>query len=1149
VSLQNAENLDSREVSEVRVYHANREPEVSSLISPQLPTTSGLPSDDITQNTIDTSFSPISYTPTPDVNSELGTQTNCSTFHAKPSLNRRSRRRLAREINSVSYIVRSDQLGSSGKSLLELKRRMARPPGTTFLGSRATEALVTINGFKDTSKVIIDSGSDITLISQQALSQLSSRPRIRAGQNINLVQVTGSTTISGFVDIDLYFDTQEGPVKIPVEAYVVEGMSTPLILGNDFADQYDLSIVRREGQSFLSFGDTGRELEVQNSVGISHVDMEGKAFKVSVRRDRSNVLPRSKLHRRAQRIRRHYRRKTLRGEAMAARRTVIPPEASKVIPVQAFFPTGVEQLFVEQCIRHNANPDDAYGAADTLISRSQPVLHVANFSKKPVVIEKGEFLGSCYNPETWLDKPHRLSSEQQMKLDTYARLIRTLLEQNHVPHRSISNPIRSFSEISSKAQRNATGEDDPTATAPLEGGPKTAEVHVEDISSDRLLDEISISPDLSEQQRRHLEEVLLRNAGAFGLDGKLGNFDAKVDIKLKPGSQPVSLPPFPTSPANREVIDTQMDSWLNLGVIEPSRSPWGAPAFIVHRNGKPRMVIDLRKLNSMVIPDEFLLPKQEDILQALSGAQWLTTLDALAGFTQLTMTDDAAEKLAFRTHRGLYQFRRMPFGYRNGPSVFQRVMQGVLAPFLWVFALVYIDDIVIFSKSFEDHIQHIDAVLQAISKARITLSPPKCHFAYQSLLLLGQKVSRLGSSTHKEKVDAILALAEPRNPTELQTFLGMMVYFSTYIPFYAWIAQPLFQLLKKGTEWTWTDLHQEAFDLCKEVLTNAPVRSFAIPGRPYRLYTDACDYGLAGILQQVQPIRVGDLKGTKLFDKLENAFRNGEPIPNLVISVCKDFSDVPPSEGWSTNFEETVVYVERVISYWSRVLKSPERNYSATEREALALKEALIKFQPFIEGEDILAITDHAALTWSTTFQNVNRRLLTWGTIFAAYPQMRIIHRAGRVHSNVDPISRLRRRVPFQESPDITFISPIPSGKDDPLRDMYTELGNRFEERLLSVASRYAQTILWDSDLSSADAHSTAFAVESLPTDIHPSSLPYKTSRNYSLLVNFSADELKRWRTADAPVELSIKVGSFGLGSEVLRGKDCKKRTRMSPNC
>jgi len=190
-------------------------------------------------------------------------------------------------------------------------------------------------------------------------------------------------------------------------------------------------------------------------------------------------------------------------------------------------------------------------------------------------------------------------------------------------------------------------------------------------------------------------------------------------------------------------------------------------------------------------------------------------------------------------------------------------MQGILTPFLWIFALVYINDIVIFLRTFKDHLDHLDAVFSTVAHSGITLSPSKCHFAYQSLLLLGQKVSQLGLSTHREKVDAILQLDQPRNVSELQTFLGMMVYFSAYIPFYSWIAHPFFRLLKKGAKWEWTDLHSEAFDLCKQVLSNAPVRAYAVQGLPYRVYTDACDYGLAGILQQVQPITIKDLKGTQ----------------------------------------------------------------------------------------------------------------------------------------------------------------------------------------------------------------------------------------------------------------------------------------------
>ena len=268
-------------------------------------------------------------------------------------------------------------------------------------------------------------------------------------------------------------------------------------------------------------------------------------------------------------------------------------------------------------------------------------------------------------------------------------------------------------------------------------------------------------------------------------------------------------------------------------------------------------------------------------------------------------------------------------------------------------------------------------------------------------------------STHKDKVDAIIQLEPPKNVPTLQTFLGMMTYPSSYIPFYAWIAAPLFTLLKKGKEWLWSNNEQKAFELCKQALASAPVMAYPIINTSFRLYSDACDYGIAAILQQVQPISIRDLKGTKAYEKLEKAYKDNLPIPDLVIPVGPKPDKTDNMAGgastgtWAKIFKDTVVKVEQVIAYWSRILKPAERNYSPTEREALALKEGLIKFQPYLEGTEFHAITDHAALTWSKTFQSVNRRLLSWGTVFAAYPGMKIIHRAGRVHSNVDPISRL----------------------------------------------------------------------------------------------------------------------------------------------
>ena len=651
--------------------------------------------------------------------------------------------------------------------------------------------------------------------------------------------------------------------------------------------------------------------------------------------------------------------------------------------------------------------------------------------------------------------------------------------------------------------------EDPLAEPPVEGGPKTAEVPEDIIPEPEFLQELDISVSLTQDQTLKIQKILFKHKEVFGLDGRLGNYAEEVRIPLIPDTKPISIPPFHASPANREVIDKQMDSWLSLGVIEPSQSPWGAPVFIAYRNGKPRMVIDLRRLNDKVVADEFPLPRQDEILQSLEGSQYLSTLDALAGFTQLSIASEDCEKLAFRCHRGLFQFRRMPFGYRNGPAVFQRVMQKILAPFLWIFALVYIDDIVVFSKSFDEHCQHIEIVLEAIKSAKITLSPSKCHFGYQSIMLLGQKVSRLGLSTHKEKVDAILQLDNPKNMHDLQVFLGMMVYFSSYIPFYAWIAHPLFQLLKRENKWVWGKEEQVAYDLCKQVLTEAPVRAHAIPGLPYRIYSDACDFAVAAILQQVQPIRIGDLKGTKVYERLERAFKRGEPIPHLVTYLDKEGSDIPPTGQWNSEFEDTIVHVERVIAYWSRVLQVAERNYSPAEREALALKEGLIKFQPYLEGEKILAITDHAALTWSKTFQNVNRRLLTWGLIFSAFLNMKIVHRAGRVHSNVDPISRLRRRQPIQEGPiNVELASLKLKPMEDPLKNMFEELGPQFEETLLTVASNFMSSEL---KIEEENLHVPV----NLRVGDHDEIETFQTtSRSYSILVGIDQDEISRWSIA-----------------------------------
>ena len=347
----------------------------------------------------------------------------------------------------------------------------------------------------------------------------------------------------------------------------------------------------------------------------------------------------------------------------------------------------------------------------------------------------------------------------------------------------------------------------------------------------------------------------------------------------------------------------------------------------------------------------------------------------------------------------------MILGISASSPEFQRVMQEILTLYLWVFNLVYINDIVVYPWTFKAHLKHVDLVLKAIAKSGITLSPLKCHLGYRSIVILGNKVSRLGLSTHHKKLKAVWELEAPQDRKKLESFLGLTVYFSSYIPYFSWMANPLFKCLRqKQTPFKWTDELQKCFELIKSALVSTPVRGHPEAGQAYRLYIDASDYAITGALQQVQYIMIKDLKGTKAYKRLLEAHRKGDKAPDLTTRLSKEFENRRPILDWDSIWEETKVPVERVVVYWSRVLHTAETRYSATEREALAAKEALIRFQPLIEGERVLLVTDHSALTWVKTYKNANRRLAAWGLVFTAFPEMVIIHRPGRAHSYIDPL-------------------------------------------------------------------------------------------------------------------------------------------------
>ncbi|PBK93494.1 hypothetical protein ARMGADRAFT_1030119 [Armillaria gallica] len=374
----------------------------------------------------------------------------CTPFYEKPALNQRTQRALAWNIAKVNYIVRKEDGVSTDKPLLELRKLMVCPPRCTFLGSKAMESVAIINGLDtDVLKVIVDSRSDITLILEEPLNKLSKVPRVHK---------------------DLYFKTDQEPVKVNVDAYVVKGMTTPFILGNDFADQYSISVMQCKGESYLSFGDTERETKVLSSTSSTLTDSMGQSFKVEVLPAAHPKLPRSKAH--------------------------------------------------HEYIQQDSNARQIFGSPDSLISASNLFLHISNCSDAPVVIAKGQALRQAHNPRNWLDCESSDRAINECRI-AQARLIRTLVQERSELMTLESGVCVIWSEaaVTSKVQCNTTEADDLAAQPLVEGGPKTAEVQTDIIPTAQLLDEVDISSDLTHEQMQQLQKVILANQWAFGLDG------------------------------------------------------------------------------------------------------------------------------------------------------------------------------------------------------------------------------------------------------------------------------------------------------------------------------------------------------------------------------------------------------------------------------------------------------------------------------------------------------------------------------------------------------------------------------------------------------------------------------------------------------
>ncbi|KAE8249091.1 hypothetical protein A4X03_0g6666 [Tilletia caries] len=344
-------------------------------------------------------------------------------------------------------------------------------------------------------------------------------------------------------------------------------------------------------------------------------------------------------------------------------------------------------------------------------------------------------------------------------------------------------------------------------------------------------------------------EVLRRHTNAFALDGRPGRIrdGEEMQIDLKPEANLRPEAPRRASPEKKRAMDSTIDQLLEWDVIEPSNSPISFPVLMVRQRDKWRFCVDYRQLNTATVADRYPLPTIDSVFETLEGKKIFSSLDAIRGYHQMGVKETDRWKTAFVCHRGLYQYRTVPFGLKNAPSVFQRLMDRILGSLRWQHAVVYIDDIVVATRTMEEHVSALDTLLARASDAGLKFSPSKCTFAVPSLVLLGRKVSGAGVSVWRDRAKAVSDLPRPTTLRELYHALGLFGYYRSFIPRYAEIAAPLTKLTGG---WRYEADTSGRYRLIN-LEGNPPVLAHPDPSRPFVLYVDASKDAFAAILHQV----------------------------------------------------------------------------------------------------------------------------------------------------------------------------------------------------------------------------------------------------------------------------------------------------------
>jgi RNase H-like domain found in reverse transcriptase/Reverse transcriptase (RNA-dependent DNA polymerase)/Integrase zinc binding domain/Integrase core domain len=486
-------------------------------------------------------------------------------------------------------------------------------------------------------------------------------------------------------------------------------------------------------------------------------------------------------------------------------------------------------------------------------------------------------------------------------------------------------------------------------------------------SKDKAVRLEDIELEVSPTERKQVLKMLNKHERLW--NGHLGHIK-NVQHHIPTVGAPQRQAPYRCGLKTRDAVKDEIERMLRMEVIEPSTSEWAAPIVLIPKpDGSLRFCIDYRRLNEVTVKDSYPLPRMDDCLDSLGSATIFTTLDANSGYWQLDVAKDDRDKTTFTSHMGTFRFTRMPFGLVNAPATFQRSMDVLLAPVLWSKAIVYLDDIIIFSSSMEAHIRDVDQVLSLLEQAGVSLNLKKCAFFRRRVEYLGHIVQPGKLSMAAKKMAAVEQWSMPRTKREMRSFVAFGSVYRKFVPNFAEVAAPLTKALKKDTpeQVNVTEEVQTAFATLKQRLTSPPLLSLPTRDSKFVLETDASNVAIGAALL------------------VELADGTTQP-----------------------------------AAFYSRSLTAAERNYSVTEREALAVVWGVKQTRPYVERTKFKIRTDHSALRWLFGAAEENQRICRWRLALAEF-QFVVEYRPGRKHVAADTLSRL----PAPEAtPDDTDLEP-----------------------------------------------------------------------------------------------------------------------------